>query len=158
MAEGDIIAQMDTFALDLLSGAKSAEALADKTAAFKEVAKWVAIKNRLEDAGEEGEGIRDLKSRFKSDDAKPTRGPGAGRGAHLRDRSRDPDEPGAGTGLEALRARIPGSGRRGDDGGVHGDRGDSGGAAASAARRNRRVRPVIPGGEQPDAADNDSSG
>ena len=158
MAEGDIIAQMDGFALDLLTNAKSAEALADKVAAFKEVGKWVAIKNRLEDAEDEGEHLRDLKSRFKSDTAVRT---GHRSGVGLRGRhpdSLDADEPDAGTGLEALRARIPRTGNGGDDGGVRGAGGNPGGAAATAPRRHRSIRPSVSSGQQPDAGHDDSGG
>jgi hypothetical protein len=46
---------MDTFADELLERARSAEGLADKIAAFAQIGKWIAIKNRLSD-GEDREG------------------------------------------------------------------------------------------------------
>lgn len=143
---------MDDFALQIMNEAKAAENLPDKVTAFKEIGRWVAIKHRLDPEGD-GEGIDDLKSKLKSPTAVRTSPPElVPAAAVLAPRRGATHLDGDGSGLDAIRARIPGRGHRGDDGGVYGS-GDDPGGPVSFGSRARRGKPFgVPGGEESDTA------
>jgi hypothetical protein len=104
---------MDHFAIALLERAKSSDGLADKIAAFSQIAKWVGIRYRLEDQDEQtGTTLDDLRARMRGErSGRAHLTSEFGRAAALR-RWGKPDasstDGNGGPELEALRAKVPG--------------------------------------------------
>ena len=63
----NIAKRMDYLARDLMAKASDGTLpLEERVGIFKEIAKWVAIKNKLDDSGSEGSGIDEYRNRLKS--------------------------------------------------------------------------------------------
>jgi hypothetical protein len=109
----DLTEAIDVFAIELLAKAKTSDGLADKIAAFAQIARWVGIRYRLEDKGEQtGATLESLRARMRGErSGRPHLTSEFGRNAALRRWGK----PGAsstgengGAELEALRAKVPG--------------------------------------------------
>ena len=109
-----VIAKMETLALNLLGKANEDDALLDtKLDVFEKMTKWVAVKNKLEDDG--AGGIADYKRRLQG--APDKHPPRRSRGETGGDR------------LAAIKSRLPVA----DDGGIDGDSGGAGGEIPAVA-------------------------
>lgn len=152
-----VVQKMDAFAIELLGLAKASESLADKIAAFEKIGKWVAIKNKLEDKEENmGASLNDLKRKLKID-ASGTKGrpgnphpsPHAQRlGGLARWGHPPPPDGNGGPALDALKAKLPASGRGADNGGVRSAGGSYRDPSTFTHRDQRDARPVVLGGYQ----------
>lgn len=118
---------MDKFANDLMDKADNSNVkieegaepqpeigLTSRLEVFKEVARWVAIKNRLGDDGDAGAGLDDLKRRLRNSEAAPRRGtsrapPKWGDPLYAADVRRAQLHPSGdgGAALDAIKQRIP---------------------------------------------------
>ena len=90
-----IVREMDALALDMLSTVKKSSGdmgLTNQMDVFEKVAKWVAVKNKLEN--DDGDGIASYKSRIYGEAAKPERAPKPTNGGER---------------LAAIKSRLPSS-------------------------------------------------
>lgn len=155
-----LTAAMDDFALQIMNEAKVAENLPDKVTAFKEIGRWVAIKYKIDPEGD-GEGIDDLKSKLKSANADRADRPIAPAAALLAPGVGNAKRAlldGDGSGLDEIRARIPGRGNGSDDGSVHGAGDDPGGQIPFGVRARGRRLFGPPGGAESDASGSGGGG
>lgn len=156
MKPNDIIARMDGFALELLEAAPKAEALQDRIAVFKEIGRWVMIKNGLEDS--DGEGIRDYRHRLKGNapDGKDDKRPSTFNRVGKPPVALEPDDPSVGDGLAQLRARIPRSGDGANNRRIRSLSQHTGGPPFAHAGRDRSVSAELPG--TPESVGTDANG
>ena len=110
-----LIESMDSFAAALLDEAKSGTSTAQaKLDTFKNVSHWIAVKNRLIGANEEGSDLDAFREQLRGDEPGPADRRKAGRRPAL------PKGHGGGA-LAAIKRKLP---RDDDDGDVRGNSGD----------------------------------
>lgn len=113
-----LIARMDAFAGQLLDKVQ-AEGIEfrDQLDAFKELARWIAVKKGAIDPSKGGESLDDFRRRLEAPNGAAHSG-APGHGLAPRIISRHPRKPGGtgGSALDAIKARIPGA-DSGDDAG-----------------------------------------
>lgn len=152
-----LVFKLDQFASDLIGGCKDVP-IQQRVDIFKEVARWVGIKNRLDEASDEGavlHGYRDKLAGSDAPEAKPdpdrrargglfegqragARKGGAARWGNNNDTANDY----GGSALDAIKSRLPRTDPRGDER----DLDDPGGKADDAGGGDRRLRPGLDGG------------
>lgn len=146
MSDHDITIEMDAFALELMKQARTQTdvGLADRLATFNSIGKWLSIKHGLADSDDEGTHLHDLKSRLKSDAPEPAPRRRPGRpfaGA-------DPDEAGAGSTLDKLRAKLPAIGNGGHNRGFRRIGRNSGGPPFTPVGGGGSIPADLSGGDQ----------
>lgn len=138
--KGDpLIARMDAFADNLLTVAQATAPegkqeleFRDKLDAFREVARWMAVKKGFSDGGSGiGESLAEFKSRVRAeDDGKADLGTSRRFARTIRAIPKHPTGAG-GPALDAIKARLPGANHGHDAGGGNGAERASIGAAGS---------------------------
>lgn len=117
----DFVDKMDQFANELMDKARSSDvSLQSGLDTFKELARWVGIKNRLGDLDGTGESLDEFRAKLRSSEAPPRSG--APRGANWAKRNSTPHIVGGqgGSALDAIRRKLP-SANAGDDAGAGDD-------------------------------------